>query len=57
VIFNEDDFGKGTDSSRSESESAEETIVEIPVESEEETDDPVSEEEVNSQPILPRHSE
>jgi len=54
VIFNEDDFGKGTDSSRSESE---ETIVEVPAESEEETDDPVSEKEVDNQSVLPRRSE
>jgi len=48
VIFNEDDFGKGTDSSWSESKSTEETVVEIPAESEEEIDDPVSEEEVDN---------
>jgi len=38
VIFNEDDFGKGTDSSMSELESTEKTIVEVPAELEEEID-------------------
>jgi len=64
VIYNEDDFGKGADSSRSELESTEETVVEIPAESEEgnpaeseeEIDDPVSEGEVDDQPVLPRCS-
>ena len=43
VIFNEDDFGKSTDSGRSELESTEEAVVEVPAESEEEIDDPNSE--------------
>ena len=38
MIFNQDDFGKGTDSSRSELKSAEETVAEIPAEPEEKTD-------------------
>jgi len=41
---------------RSESESTEEAVVEIPAEPEEETDDPLSKEKVNDQPVLPRRS-
>ena len=53
MIFNENDFGKGADLSRSQLESTDETVVEIPAEPEEETDGLLNEEEVDGQPVLP----